>query len=39
MLKNKIYILLMCIIMSCVAISACSFSKQQETEQSSEKKI
>lgn len=38
MLKNKIYILLMCIIMSCVAISACSFSKQQETEQSSEKK-
>ena len=38
MLKNKIYILLMCIIMSCVTISACSFSKQQETEQSSEKK-
>ena len=38
MLKNRIYILLMCILMSCVAVSSCSFSKKEDTQQSSEKK-
>ena len=38
MFKNRIYILLMCILMSCAVVSACGFSNKKETEQSSEKK-
>ena len=38
MFKNRIYILLMCILMSCVVVNACGFSNKKETEQSSEKK-
>ena len=38
MFKNRIYILLMCILMSCAVVSACGFYKKKETEQRSEKK-
>lgn len=38
MFKNRIYILLMCILMSCAVVSACGFFNKKETEQSSEKK-
>ena len=38
MFKNRIYILLMCILMSCAVVSACGFPNKKETEQSSEKK-